>query len=183
MRHGHHAASFAPVMRAVTSSGLVSLDRLVSPLLAAAHDDDAVANREDVGHAVRDQHHGDALLLQPMDQAQHLLDLADRDRGGRLVHHHELGVGEPRARDRDRLALAARHLLDEIVRAGLGAQLAEQFQRARRHRLVIEQCDRPEFALELAAEKDVCRRREIVGEREVLVDDLDADGAGIDRPV
>ena len=113
--HGHHAASFAPVIRAVTSSGRGLVDRLVGPLLAAAHDDHAVADREHVGHAVRDQHDGDALLFQPVDQAEHLLDLAYRDRGGRLVHHHQPRVGQPRPRDRNRLALAARHLLDEIV--------------------------------------------------------------------
>jgi len=65
------------------------MDRLVGALLAAAHDDHAVAHREHVGHAVRDQHDRDALLLQPVNQAQHLLDLADRDRSGRLVHHHQ----------------------------------------------------------------------------------------------
>jgi len=73
---------------------------------------------------MRYQHHCDALLLQAMDQAQDLLDLPNRDRGRRLVHHHELGIGEPRPRDRDRLALATRHLLHEVVRTGLRAQLS-----------------------------------------------------------
>ncbi len=50
----------APVMRPVTSSGEDLVDALVGHLGAAAHDDDAVAHREHVGHAVTDQHDGDA---------------------------------------------------------------------------------------------------------------------------
>ena len=138
-RHGHHAASFAPVMRAVTSSGLVSRIGLSALFSPRRMHDDAIADREDVGHAMRNQHDGNALFLEAVDQAQHLLDLPDRDRGGRLVHHDELGVGQSRPRDGDRLALTARHLLHEMLRPRLGTQLAEQLERARRHRLVIKQ--------------------------------------------
>ena len=52
-----------------------------------------------------------------------------RDRRGRLVHQHDLGVGQHGARDRHRLALAARHLLDEIARPGLGLQFREELAR------------------------------------------------------
>ena len=51
-RNGHHAASFAPVIKAVASSGLDVLDQLVGPLLAAAEHHDAIGDGEDVGHAV-----------------------------------------------------------------------------------------------------------------------------------
>ena len=132
---------------------------------------------------MRDQHDGNALLFQAMDQAQHLLDLPDRDRSRWLVHQDELGVGQPRARDGDRLALTARHLLDEIVRPGLRAQFSKELQRTRRHRLVVKQGDWTEPALELAPEEDICRRRQIVGKRKVLVDDLDPHGACIDGSV
>ena len=70
-----------------------------------------------------------------------------------------------------------------MLRPCLGTQLAEKLERARRHRLVIKQRQRTEFALELASQEHVGRGRQIVCEREILVDDLDAHGARIDRTV
>ncbi len=52
----------APVIRPVTSSGEVWPIGLSATLRAAAHDDDAVADREHVGHAVADQDDGDAVV-------------------------------------------------------------------------------------------------------------------------
>jgi hypothetical protein len=54
---------------------------------------------------------------------------------------------------------------------------------ASRHRLVVKEEERTKLALKLASEENVCRSRQIVGEREILVDDLDAHGARIDRPM
>lgn len=48
---------------------------------------------------------------------------------------------------------------------------------------MVEQGDGPEFAFELAAEEYVGGGRQIVGQREVLIDDLDPDRAGVDGPV
>ena len=49
----------------------------------------------------------DTVRLQPLDERQHELGLPDAERGGRLVHEHDVATPEHRARDRDRLALAA----------------------------------------------------------------------------
>ena len=76
--------------------------------------------------------------LQVADVVQHLGDLAHRDRRRRLVHQHELGVGEHGARDRHRLALAARHLLDEVARPGLGLQVPEELAGAPVHAAIVE---------------------------------------------
>ena len=48
---------------------------------------------------------------------------------------------------------------------------------------VVKQGERTEPALELAPEENVCRGRQIVGEREILVDDLDAYGARVNGAV
>ena len=87
------------------------------------------------------------------------------------------------AGDRHRLPLAARHLLDEVARPGLGLQFLEDLAGAPVHRGIVEDAERPDAAAQLAAEKDVGGRGQIVAERQVLVDDLDAVPARLDRPV
>src|SRR3954468_9421858 len=158
-------------------------DHLVRHLRAAAHHHHPIADREHVGHAVADQHDGDTLVLEPLDQPQHLRDLAHADRGRRLVPQDQLGVGEPRPGDRPRLPLAARHLLDEVARPRLGLELAEQLGRARVHGREVDDLEGAEQALALAAEEDVLGRGEVVAQGEVLVDDLDARGPRVDRLV
>ena len=48
---------------------------------------------------------------------------------------------------------------------------------------IVEDLQRTDAAGELAAEEDVHRRAQIVAQRQVLVDDLDAVLAGLDGPV
>ena len=171
----------APVIRPVTSSGELAGDRLVGDLAAAAQHGDAVAGGEDVGHAVADQDHRVAGGLEPADQVEHLGDLADADRRGRLVHQHDLRVGEPGAGDRHGLALAAGHRLHQVPGPGLGLQLGEELGGAGVHGAAVEEAERPEAPGDLAAEEDVERRRQVVAEREILVDDLDAGVARLER--
>ena len=116
-------------------------------------------------------------------EAEDLGDLADRDRRGRLVHEHDLRFGEPGAGDGDGLPLTARHLLDEIARPGFRFQFLEELPGAAEHRGVIKDGDRAEVAADLAAEKDVGGRRQVVAQRKVLIDDLDTVLARLDRPV
>ena len=131
------AARIAPVIRPVISSGDVLAVTLVGHLRAAAQHDDAVADGENVGHAVADEDHRHALRLQAPDQFQHLRHLAHGNRGGRLVHQHQLGIGEAGAGDGHRLALAARHLAHQVARAGFGLQLGEEFGRPVDHGLLV----------------------------------------------
>src|SRR5688572_20671537 len=58
----------------------------VSHLASAPQNDDPIGHLEHIGHAVADEDDRNALRLQAPDQAEHLGHLADRDRGGRLVH-------------------------------------------------------------------------------------------------
>ena len=94
-----------------------------------------------------------------------------------------LGVEGGGARDGDRLALAAGQLLDVLVDA-LDVDL-EPVEMLRRHLARLCRWStmvRPsELAAGLAAEIDVLEDRHVPGEREVLVDHLDADVAGVAR--
>ena len=68
-------------------------------------------------------------------------------------------------------------------RARFGFQLVEQLTRALVHGAVVENAERAEAAHLLARQEDVGRCRQVVAQREVLIDDLDAGGARIDRLV
>ena len=50
-------------------------------------------------------------------EVEHLADFFDRQRGGRLVHDHHLGVERGCARDRHGLALAAGQLFHALAHA------------------------------------------------------------------
>ncbi len=86
-----------------------------------------------------------------------------------------LALREPGARDRHRLALAARHLLHEIARPGLRLQLLRT---ARPERSIIAFLSRTRNGqkpfLISRPRNTFCARGQIVGQRQVLVDDLDA---------
>ena len=112
--------------------------------------------------------------------------LAHGERRGRLVHDDELGVEGQRARDRDRLLLAA----GEAGRpsggstADAGAEPVDHRLRPRRvHRgLVDDARNQPEHGSgRLAAEEDVGGDVLLLGERQVLVDHLDAEPAALRR--
>ena len=75
-----------------------------------------------------------------------------------------LAFGEPGAGDRHRLALAARHLAHEIARPRLRLQLLEELGRAVDHRLLVEHLEGSPALLELAAEEDVLRGGQVVGD-------------------
>ena len=90
---------------------------------------------------------------------------------------------EPRTGDRHGLTLAARHGFHEIARACFGLQLAKELEGASIHGLVVEERKGADLADHLPSEEDVGGRADVIGEGQVLVDDLDPRGAGIERPV
>ena len=138
---------------------------LVGALLSAAHDDDAIANREDVGHAVS------ASLRRPAPSG-------DGSGSG------PARPAEPRSRPSARPSSRAWHWRAASARSrppGAGHPTSASrgrtdgspsatLQRPRRHRLVIEKGERTKLAFELAAEEDIGGCAEVVGERKVLVD-------------
>ena len=142
---------------------------------------DAVGDLEDVGHVVADEDDAEALLGEAPHQVEHLAGLRDAEGRGRLVEHHDLGVPEHGLGDRHGLALTAgergdrhphrRHRADRQRRQGAPRRLL--------HVGLVEQ---PGVA-PLAAEEHVLDDVQVVAEREVLVDDLDAELAGVGRAV
>ena len=169
-------------MSPVTSSGLVAEIALSATLAPAAQHDDSIGHREHVGHAVADQHDGDSLVAQPAHEIQHFGHLAHRYRRRRLVHQDDLRIGQPGTGDRHRLTLAAGHVANDIARPRLRFQLDEQLGGAPAHRLEIENAQRPDPARELPAHEDVDGGRQVVAERQILIDDLDAAAGGPRRP-
>jgi hypothetical protein len=151
--------------------------------VAAPQHDDAVGDAEDIGHAVADQQHRHALLAQPPQKVEHLRHLPHADRRRRLVHQDDLGLRQMRARDGNGLALAAGHHAHLLGRARLGFQFVKQLTRTLVHGAVVEDAERAEAPHLLARQEDVGRRRQVVAKSEILIDDLDAGSARIDRLV
>ena len=136
--------SIAPVMRPVTSSGelaAIGLSATFSPRRSTTMRS-ATANTSGMRWLISTT--AIAVLAQAADQVQHLGDLAHADRRRRLVHQHDLRVRQPRARDRDRLALAAGHAPHQVARPRLRLQLGEQLAGALEHAAVVQDPQRAE---------------------------------------
>ncbi|MDT4847159.1 hypothetical protein FQZ97_812080 [compost metagenome] len=150
----------------------------------AARDEAPVAHHHDlVGHPlhfvelVRDVNDGHALAAQPGDQLKQALRLRGRERGGGLVHHQQARV--------TRQGLGNFHQLlfghDQVARPRVGvdvqAHLLQHVARRSSHAGLVEQPAAPQ----LAAQEDVLRHREVVGQVELLVDQHDAGRLGLAR--
>ena len=110
---------------------------------------------------------------------EHLPGLRDAERRRRLVEDDELGIPHHRLGHRDRLALAARERGDRLAdRAQRGHAAAGSVLAAARS--MSSSSSRP-LLQPLAPEEHVLDDVEIVAQREVLVDDLDAEAGRIAR--
>ena len=117
------------------------------------------------------------MVGQPPHKLKNLFRLRDAERRGRLVENDELRVPHDRFRHRDRLALAARERRDGLAdRTERGdAEARQRFGCGPLHVVLVEQA----AAQPLAPEEHVLHDVEIVAEREVLIDDLDAEGGRV----
>src|SRR6185312_549860 len=157
---------------------------LFGDLAATMHNDDAVGDGEHVRHHVGDEDDGRTLFLELADELEHLLLLGDAEIVGRLVHNHQLGLPVDGARDGDRLPLPAREALDRLGEARKDdVERLEPFAGFAQHRLVVHGLDQAAqiAVLELAAEEDVGGDVEVLRQRQVLVDGLDAGAARVER--
>ena len=141
--------------------------------LAEAQNGDAVGDCEHVVQVVRDHDHGETLIGQPPDQLEHLLRLGDAERRGRFVEDHQLRIPHHRLRDSDRLALAAGQRRDRwrTERNVATRRRASVPVAARSMSSSFKQSPGKPFAPEEHVLDDI----EIVAQREVLVDDFDAE--------
>src|SRR5579859_1200589 len=138
---------------------------------------DPVRDLEDVVQVVGDDHHGQPLVPEPLDQVQHLPGLHHPEGGGGLVQQHQLGVPHDCLGHRHRLPLTTRErghrLADRAHRGhpkGLQGVGRRQF-----HRVLVEQAVPQPFA----AQEHVLDDVQVVGQRQILVDGLDAERGGV----
>ena len=136
-----------------------------------------VGDLHDVVHVVRDQYDAAALVGQAAYEVEHLTGLGDAERGGRLVEEDDLAVPQHRLGDRDGLSLTTGQVRHELAHRGDRAdrQARQRLARLPLHLAVGEERAHPR---DLTAEEHVLRDVEVVGECEVLVDELDAEGRG-----
>ena len=141
------------------------VERRLGEIAAVEQRHHPVADIEDVVHAVADQDHADAVVLQALDQVEHLADLLDGERRRRLVHDHDLGVEGGGAGDGDRLALAAGQFLDVLVdRFDVDVQPVEMVGRQLRAALLCRRWSAAE-SRGPARGRDRCSRRSACSRR------------------
>src|SRR5579862_7772776 len=122
---------------------------------------DPVRDLEDVVQVVGDDHHGQPLVPEPLDQVQHLPGLHHPEGGGGLVQQHQLGVPHHRLGHRHRLALTSRergHGLPDRAHRG-HAERAQGLSRLPLHRVLVEQA----VTQKLPAEEHVLDDVQVVG--------------------
>ena len=145
---------------------------------------DPVADEEDVIHPVADQHDARTVVLEALDEVEHLADLADGKRGGRLVHDHHPALEGGRTGDRDGLGLPPGELLDALV-DGLDGDV-EPVEVVHRHlarQLLVHDREAEDLAPRLAPKIDVLVDGQVPGEREVLVHHFDPDVLRVARRI
>ena len=150
--------------------------------LAEPQDGDPVGDLEDVVQVVGDDHDAEIPFRQALDEVEHLTRLGDAERRGGLVEDDETGVPHHRLRHGDGLSLASREPGDGLpnrFERGDG-EAVQRFPRGALHaRLVEHETD----ASPLPPQEHVGDDVEVVGEREILVDDLDAELGCVTRAV
>ena len=120
-------------------------------------------------------------LLELDDEIGDLLGLLRAQRGRRLVHDQHAGVEVDRPRDGDGLALAARERAHRLLELGeVRIEARHHLARLDLHGDVVE---RAPAAAQFAAQEQVGRGVEILGQRQGLVDRLDAVAPGVARAV
>src|SRR6476469_8889196 len=148
---------------------------------SAVEGGDPVGDLEDGAQFVGDQHDAEAAVGETTDEVEDLAGLRHTEGGGRLVEQDDLGVPQDRLGDRHGLALAARQAGDALAHRLHRAhgEGGEGLAGAGLHRDLVE----PEAGGLLATEEHVLDDVEVVAQREVLVDDLDAQGGDVARAV
>ena len=111
--------AMSPVIRRTTSSGLVASVFTIAGDAPVAQDDDAVGDLERLRHDVGDDDDPDAAPAHPVDGLEAAAGLLDAERREGLVEHHQLAAPVHEAVELDRLALAARQVLDGDAQRGM----------------------------------------------------------------
>ena len=145
---------------------------------AVAQHGDALGDLQHLVEAMADKHHADARRFSSRDSAEQRVDLVAGQRGRRLVHDDELGVGRDGAADRDELPLGDRQLRHRLVEVERPRRCApwRPCAVARTAGQLTGRC-----SAAMPADGDVLGDGEVREQRQVLIDHLDAESAALDR--
>src|SRR3984893_6254104 len=138
---------------------------------------DAVGEVEDVMDVMADEEDADAFLFQRESEIADLLGLSGAKRRRRFVHDQYARIKMDGAGDRNRLTLASRKRADRILEAAeMRVEPGHDPAGLAFHRGVVE---RAPAGKDLAAKENIGGSIDIVGQRQGLVDGLDAIGLGV----
>ena len=106
------SANSLPVIRWPSFLSFISRGGEGADLAAVAQHRDALGDLHHLVEAVRDEHVAMPFALRSRDEREQRVDLVAGQRGGRLVHDDEPGVGRHGAADGDELAAGDRQIRD-----------------------------------------------------------------------
>ena len=135
-----------------------------------AHHGDALAEREDLLEAMRDEEHRVAARPQCLDDAEQPVDLRPGQRGRRLVHHDHPRVRRQRLCDLDELLVGDRETARKPLGVEADAELIEDGGRLAAH---APRVDAAEALERLRADEDVLGDAQVGKQRRLLEDDRD----------
>ena len=147
----------------------VAVDRL--DRRAVTDDGDLVGDLREFVQFVRNDDRGDALRLELDEQPQQRVAVGFVEAGGRLVEDQQLDLLGERLGDLDQLLLADAQIGDEGVRRFLEADFGQEFARAAERHAPVDDA----HPGRLVAEEDVFGNRQERHERQLLVNDDDAE--------
>jgi hypothetical protein len=130
-----------------------------------------VGDLPDLMHAVRHQHHADALVLEPAQHLEQPKRLLDREAGRRLVEQDELGPAAERAGDLDQLQLVQGQLTGDRSRIDVVESEHPQ------HPGALDGGVPPRKERTRSPQRHVLGDRQLRQDREFLVHDGDPAGA------
>ena len=128
---GKSASMSRPTIAWISCCVVVSAVGCGQDVAPVAHHRDALAEREDLVEAVRDEEHRGALGAQRLDDAEEAVDLGRGQRRGRLVHHDHARLGRERLGDLDDLLVGDREPARDAVGVELDAELRRTAARPR----------------------------------------------------
>ena len=131
---------------------------------------DAIGNREDFFEPMRNVDDAGAGLAEDVDYSEQALDLAIGERGGRLVHNHDLGVDADRLGDLHELLLGHAQRFDETLRVNRGSDTRQELGGLT---IACFPVDRPPRATTLEREGDVLSDGQVRKQRRLLIDRRD----------
>ena len=150
------------------------IERLDVP--PVAQHGDPIGAAKDFVQLVRDVEDRDAPRQQPVDNAEQPLDFRFGERARRLVHDEDRRVLREGLGDFHKLLVAHAERSHGLLGPDVALQLGEQRGGGPLHRPVVEQAQGgPLFA----AQKNIRRRRQVLDQVQLLVDDRDAGRFGL----